>query len=161
MKVVDIKLFLKWRGIIKFKKRIMMTCIMVFSLIFIFWSCGISSSHIDGNVPDKKEFDKILEHDLESYFKDIIDKDKVTVDYELLRNGPTQSGTSYPKFYLWVSVNSEGTKIEEGAIRIAAIDKVRFEVTNYLSKEKIKSDAEVINSIFPKSVCEKIKEKIK
>jgi ribosomal protein L23 len=43
---------------------------------------------------------------------------------------------------------------------VAAIDKSHFQVSNYLTKDEIKSNMGEIYNIFPKAVCEKIKEKI-
>src|SRR5688572_13387656 len=82
---------------------------------------SIAESHIRGNVPDEKDFDKFLKRDLEKYFKDVKQK-TVTVDYELLRKGPTQSGIAFPKFYAWVTVRDGAVVIEQGAIRVAAVD---------------------------------------
>lgn len=52
--------------------------------IYVFSS--ISQSHIDGNVPDEKEFDSLLVRDIKKYFH--LSNDGI-VSYELLRNGPT------------------------------------------------------------------------
>lgn len=58
---------------------------------------SIADSHIQANVPSEKDFDNFLKRDLAAYFKDDLKKD-VTVEYELLRNAPTQSGIAFPKF---------------------------------------------------------------
>jgi hypothetical protein len=50
---------------------------------------SIASSHIDANVPDQKEFDRILRQDLEAYFRSKTKNDALRVEYEFLRNGPT------------------------------------------------------------------------
>ncbi len=118
---------------------------------------SISQSHIDGNVPDDKDFDSFLVRDLKKYFK--VSNDGI-VNYEFLRNGPTQAGTAYPKYYLWVKVTDKDNFIE-GAVRVGAIDKESFNVYNFLSKDDIKKDTTVIDKVFPKSVCDKIIERMK
>jgi len=76
------------------------------------------------------------------------------------REGPTLPGIAYPKFYVWVRIDKAGS-VEEAAARIAAMDQVRFEVTDYLSKEDILSNPAAIDSVFPQAVCEKIRLKLK
>ena len=120
---------------------------------------AIADSHIRANVPDKKDFAAFLKRDLESYFKDLKKKD-VVVEYQLLRDGPTQSGTSFPKFYVWVTVKENGTLLEDGAVRVAAMEKKRFEVINYLARVDIERDVQRLYQIFPRPVADKIKEKV-
>ncbi|MGE5558194.1 MAG: hypothetical protein ACM3WV_06215 [Bacillota bacterium] len=117
----------------------------------------ISQSHIQSNVPDKDDFDKILKRDLKSYF-DLIYKQDVKVEYENLL-GPVQVGIAYPKFYLWVIVYSKDKKIEEGSVYCAAIEKTKFEVRKYRSKEELKKDENILDSIFYEQVSKKIKGK--
>jgi hypothetical protein len=120
----------------------------------------ITKSHIDGNVPDKKDFDNILKRDLEKYFtKQYLVK--LTITWEMLRDGPTQTGISYPKYYIWVSVRSIDSFLTEGAVRIAAIEKKYFDVTHFVGRQQIENQPEQIYTIFPKPVCEKIKEYLK
>ena len=120
---------------------------------------SIAESHIDGNVPDEKDFDKFLKRDLAAYFKESTGKD-VVVEYELLRNAPTQSGIAFPKFYAWVKVKEKDNLIEEGAVRLAAMEKKRFGVTDYLKRSDIEKDVEQVYKVFPRPVGDKIKERI-
>ena len=120
---------------------------------------SIAESHIRANVPDEKEFDGFLKRDLESYFKEL-KKKSVVVEYQLLRNGPTQSGTAFPKFYIWIMIKENGALLEDGAIRVAAIEKKRFEVLNYLARAEIERDVERVYQTFPRPVADKIKERI-
>ena len=110
----------------------------------------IQRSHIEENVPSPGVFDKILERDLLAYFHKEIGKTASNVKYRLLREGPTQSGLAYPKYYLWVIVKNGSVNITEGAVRVEAIEKKRFEVTHFVSKEEIQKQPEQITSIFPK-----------
>jgi hypothetical protein len=120
---------------------------------------SISESHIEGNVPNEKDFDKFLKRDLAAYFKESMGKD-VVVEYELLRNAPTQSGIAFPKFYAWVKVKEKDKLIEEGAVRLAAMEKKRFKITDYLKRSYIEKDVEQIYKVFPRSVGDKVKEKL-
>ena len=116
----------------------------------------LAQSHIQGNVPDKAHFEKFLARDLTAYFTNKTGK-KVTVKYDFLRNGPTQSGVSFPKYYLWVRVFQNRKMLEAGAIRIAAVDRTQFDVTTYLTKAIMERSPEQIYQAFPRPVGDKIK----
>ncbi len=120
---------------------------------------SIAESHVRANVPDEKDFAKFLKRDLEQYFKDSTKK-TVTVEYELLRNGPTQSGIAYPKFYAWVTVRDNTTVIDQGAVRVAAVEKKHFDVTDFVSEADIKDAPMILDRIFPKPVADKIRERL-
>jgi hypothetical protein len=77
----------------------------------------------------------------------------------MLREGATQSGVSYPKFYAWVVFPLAGGEARRGAVRLAAIDAERFEVTNFISEDEVKRNPDRIYKIFPRPVCERIKAK--
>src|SRR5215217_4004288 len=111
----------------------------------------VGLSHIEANVPAEKEFRRFLIRDLESYFAATLGK-PVGVDYELLRDAPTQSGISYPKYYSWVMISDGNKLISEGAVRVAAIDGLRFEVTDYLSKNDIRRDTQAVEKVFPEAL---------
>jgi hypothetical protein len=120
---------------------------------------SIADSQVRANVPDEKDFNSFLKRDLESYFKEQ-KKKSVVVEYQLLRNEPTQSGTSLPKFYLWVLIKENGALLEDGAVKVAAMEKKKFEILNYLARADIERDVEKVYQIFPRPVADKIKEKI-
>lgn len=115
----------------------------------------IQNSHIDENVPDNKTFDSLLNRDLIFYFSHKY-KD-ATVRSEFLRQGATQSGVAYPKFYLWVKIYQRHRLMNQGAVRVAAIGKKKLEITDFVSISEIKSNSKDIYNIFPAMVCEKIK----
>ncbi len=117
-----------------------------------------SHSHIDANVPAAEDFDKLLRRDLAGYFAAMF-KD-LPVHYELLRDGPTQSGVAYPKFYLWVTIGGGESPRQRGAVRVAAIEKKRFEVSDFISEDAVKKDPAGIYRVFPAPVCEKINAKV-
>lgn len=120
---------------------------------------SIAESHIEANVPNEKDFGAFLKRDLAAYFKETFSKD-VLVECELLRNAPTQSGVAFPKFYAWVKVKEKDRLIEEGAVRLAAIEKKRFEITDYLKRAAIEADIDEVYNVFPKQVGDKIKERL-
>lgn len=119
---------------------------------------SIRKSHIDANVPDEKNFHNFLARDLQSYFKESLKK-TVRAEYELLRDAPTQTGIAYPKYYAWVKVFDGDNLVEEGAVRLVAIEKKRFEVTDYLSKADTERSPATVERIFPKALIEIIKMK--
>lgn len=118
----------------------------------------VEMSHVVANVPNKSDFDPFLKRDLGRYFTFVKGRE-ITVDYELLREWPTQVGVALPKYYLWVRLYESGNLLEEGAVRVAAADKSRFDVLNYLSENEIETNTEIINKVFPQEVCDRIKEK--
>jgi hypothetical protein len=120
---------------------------------------SIAQSHIRANVPDKRVFDKFLKRDLQQYFK-ASKRKTVKIEYELLREGPTQSGIAYPKFYAWVTVRDHRTVVEEGAARVAAVEKKHFDVTDFLSKADIERSPMTLDRVFPGPVADKIRERL-
>ena len=122
---------------------------------------GISASHIEGNLPEDEKFDEYLHRDIKKYFSNI--GNNIEIEYELLRKKPTQVGVSLPKYYIWVRVyeKNDRTLITEGVMRVAAVKKQGFDVTNYLEKNKLKSNIEAINDIFPQALHDEIKKRAK
>ncbi|MBO0722432.1 MAG: hypothetical protein J2P41_16520, partial [Blastocatellia bacterium] len=114
---------------------------------------SIARSHIEANVPDEKDFSEFLIRDLQAYFRDTLKK-TVRAEYELLREAPTQSGVAYPKFYAWVRVFIDDRLFEEGAVRVAAVEKTHFEITDYLSKHDIQEKPAAVETIFPQALVE-------
>lgn len=115
-------------------------------------------SHIIGNVPRPSDFDVFMKRDLRAYFSRP-DSERPDVSYELLRDGPTQTGISYPKFYVWVQVKSAPPR--RGAARVAAIEKERFEVLQYVDQTEIADVPAQLQSIFPPDVARAIEKRAK
>ena len=61
-------------------------------------SSGIAESHINANVPRSQDFDAYMKRDLASFL--CKGAHECRVEYQMLREGPTQTGISYPKFYV-------------------------------------------------------------
>jgi hypothetical protein len=106
----------------------------------------LQQSHIEGNIPSQEEFSKLLERDLLAFFKS---SKASRVEYQLLRDAPTQSGLSFPKYYAWVKVFSGTVLSFQGAVRLAAINRARFEITDTLSVQQIRTAPNEVDSIFP------------
>ncbi len=119
---------------------------------------SIAESHVAANVPDRENFAALLKRDVEAYLATTVGK-AVKVEFELLRDGPTQTGVAYPKFYAWIRAFSGTDLVTEGAVRLAAIEKKRFEVTDYLSSTEIRSDPHRIETVFPRPLVDKIRSK--
>ena len=121
---------------------------------------AIQSSHIAANVPDVADFERFLRRDLESYFATARKEAGVSVDYEPLRRGVTQSGLGYPTFYVWVRISGGKFAADRGAVRLEAIDKKRFEITDFVSEQTIRDTPDSISKVFPELVCETIRTKV-
>ena len=115
---------------------------------------AIRESHIAGNMPSPEEFDGVLRRHLVRYFWAWPNEGK-TLEYVLLRDGPTQSGIGYPKFYVWVRVRSQGAIEQEGAARLAA-ESGGFSVTHFVPRNAIVADPQGIYQLFPEPVCDRI-----
>ena len=109
----------------------------------------LQSSHIEANVPPSESFEPLLRRDLLAFFNTSSASTVTRVEFKLLREAPTQSGVSYPKYYLWVKVFSGSALQQEGAARVAAIDRQRFEVTDFMSKAQVQASPAEIRSVFP------------
>ena len=118
----------------------------------------LQASHIDANVPAEADFSRLLQRDLRAYFEATGIRNPA-VRFELLRQGATQSGIAYPKFYLWVSVASDQDYVTSGAIRAAAVQKQRFEITDFLSVSEIRKEPSRIGAIFPAPLVEPIRQR--
>ncbi len=109
----------------------------------------LQQSHIEGNVPEPLVFEMILKRDLVAYFKSNGLATTDQVEFRLLRDAPTQSGVAYPKYYAWVNIYSGKTSLQRGAVRLAAINMQRFEVTDFVSRKEIQDNVSILDSIFP------------
>lgn len=117
----------------------------------------VAWSHIRGNVPPSDQFHVLLARDLEAEFR-IAFKRAVKVDHALLHDKPTQTGVAYPKFYVWVQVrDNTGALIDEGAVRVAAVERKGFDVLNFLSKREINADPAGVERVFPKTLADGIR----
>ncbi len=105
--------------------------------------------HRDANVPTPEQLHAVLKRDLLAYFSTLSSIRVTGVSVTLLRNEPTQSGVAYPKYYAWVVLRSDTNETRSGAVRVAAIEKMRFEVTDFLSKETLLADPAAAARVFP------------
>src|ERR1700748_1268168 len=69
---------------------------------------SVAEAPVEGNVPSRQDFDAYMKRDLASSLCE--GTPDCHVEYSLLREGPTQTGIAYPKFYVWVTC-SQGDKV--------------------------------------------------
>jgi hypothetical protein len=112
---------------------------------------GLGRSHIEANVPASEDFNHLLHRDLTAFFG-VRTGQSVQVQYRLLRDGPTQSGVAYPKYYAWVRVTAGSAVVEEGAVRLAAVERKRFDITDYVSAARVRSDPKSVENVFPRAL---------
>ncbi len=116
-------------------------------------------SHIEANVPQSEDFERLLQRDLRAFFNQSAGSPVTSIEVQPLRTGPTQSGVSYPKFYLWVRVVAGSSVQQEGAVRVAAIQRARFEVTDFLSVASIRAKPNEVGAVFPAALVPAIQER--
>ena len=118
---------------------------------------NLQKSHVKTDVPEQDEFSKFIQRDLQSYFHLELNRTDIKVNFELLRKGATQSGMAYPKFYAWVNVfDNSGNKLESGAVRLAAVDGDRFEISDFINKSSILGKRVELADVFPELLIDKI-----
>jgi len=137
---------------------------LILAVALLVTPCGfaqvpsVAESHIDANVPETKDFKPFLIRDLTAHLKPKFGEG-IMVDYELLREEPTQTGIAYPKFYLWVTATTPDKTVLDGAARVAAIDKKEFQVTTFISRADIVAHPDALASVFPQLLLDKIRTK--
>jgi hypothetical protein len=109
---------------------------------------GLQASHVSANVPPDASFMALLQRDIQAYLVANQLPSK-SVEIEPLRKGPTQSGVSYPKYYVWIRAEDEAGHHIEGAMRVAAIDRVRFDITDFTPAASVRSNPTSLASIYP------------
>ena len=118
----------------------------------------LQRSHVEANVPSPETFERLLVRDLTLYFGRSTGQPISSIKVTSLREGPTQSGVAYPKYYFWVRVICGSTLCTEGAVRVAAIQREKFEVTDFLSKDAIIASPANASHLFPAALIARIHE---
>ncbi len=121
---------------------------------------SLAASHTEANVPESSVFDRYLKRDLEEYFETNLEAES-QLSFEFLRDGPTQSGVAYPKYYVWVRILHSNENISEWAVRLAAMEKTHFKVTHAVSRQEVEGKKVDIFAIFPRAVCEEIDKRLR
>ena len=118
----------------------------------------LQSTHIAAHVPIGGDFAAFLLRDLAAYFErqGIL---APVVTYELLRDGPTQSGVSFPKFYVWVSATASNGSVVDGAARVAAVGRTHFEVTDFVTREQIITQPDSLDLVVPAALIDIVVER--
>jgi hypothetical protein len=119
----------------------------------------VQQGHIEANVPGPSNFNHLLQRDLLAYFHSRGVSGAVEVKADLLRNEPTQSGTAYPKFYAWVAVSDQSKVVAEGAVRVVAIARTRFEITDFVSRGAARQDRALLEAVFPPPLIQSIQQR--
>lgn len=125
-------------------------------LLLLIVACnGIENTHIKENVPDSELFNQFIERDLLSYFKNIYDSN-IIVDWLLLRKAPTQTGTAFPKFYLWATIYDKSTMLSQGVLSVAAVDKKSFNIIDFIEIDDYWANTNAYINIFPSDIKKRI-----
>lgn len=117
----------------------------------------IQASHIDANLPaTREEFMKLAQTAFKSHFKPRFGE--VQVKLELLRDGPTQSGVSYPHFYLWAEAIRSGRTLERGAARVDCVERTHIVITDFLTAQEIHDNPGRVATTFPSALTESVRQ---
>lgn len=121
-----------------------------------------SASHplrIDNNLPQPPSFAPYLQRALLNYFRRSGLSSATSIEYTLLREGPTQAGVAQPKFYAWVQVKSGNALLQQGAVRLATHHSGEFEVVDFLSAQQIRFNKRAVSSVFPAALVPVLRER--
>ena len=118
----------------------------------------VQRSYIEANLPPPEVIESFLRRDLLAYFNRAGGQTATAAEFLPLRNAPTQSGTSYPKFYVWVKIYAGTTLQHEGAVRVAAVERTHFDITDFLSKSSIQANPVEVEGIFPAALVSAVLE---
>lgn len=141
------------------KVLVLLVTLFAFAAQPAFAQSDLQRSHIEANVPAPEEFERLLQRDLLAFFKHSVGSAITSVEVQPLRSGPTQSGVSYPKFYLWVKVMAGSSVQQTGAVRVAAVQRTRFEVTDFMAAASIKAKPSEVGAVFPAALVPSIQER--
>jgi hypothetical protein len=94
-----------------------------------------------------------LKKALEQRFQHRLDQSTV-LEFELLRGTGTTTGISFPKYYVWIKLNSQGQDVEQGIVRLAEVDTAQYEVTDYFSSADIKRAQHKVYETFPRDIAD-------
>jgi hypothetical protein len=108
----------------------------------LFVACSDRRGQPEGelNAPPAVVFRAYLERDLQRFFSKRHGT-SVGVKFELLRQEPTQAGIPYPKYYAWVRVENGASLVDEGAVRVAAVDQTQFYINDFVPSAEIAKGA--------------------
>jgi hypothetical protein len=138
------------------KNLVLLFALLVLAMQSAFSQSDVQRSHIEANVPPPEEFERLLQRDLLAFFKQAVGAGVTSVEVQPLRSGPTQSGVSYPKFYLWVKVTAGASVQQVGAVRVAAVQRTRFEITDFMAAASIKAKPSEVGTVFPAALVSAI-----
>ncbi|WP_029457577.1 hypothetical protein [Solidesulfovibrio alcoholivorans] len=71
----------------------------IFTVLPLLLLVLIGLAHVAANTPNEADFDALPTRDAQTYFADMKGQ-PVTVQYDFLRDGPTQAGIGFPGYYL-------------------------------------------------------------
>jgi hypothetical protein len=116
-----------------------------------FLSKHLTGANDNKSAPPAIIFQRILSRDLLAYFA-ATGTAATRVDYSLIRDPTGLSGSARPQYYAWVKAYSGEQIVREGAVRFAAVDRSRFEITHFVERNSIIRDPEWISAVFPSPV---------
>lgn len=139
--------------------------LVLFGLVSMFLLVGCNNFRLDSYDKsavdaNQKDLSPNFALTLKEYFRLKTSKN-VTIQFDLLRKGGTETGIAFPKYYAWVEIFEGTSRIERGAVRVAEVDTGKYEVTHYLADSEIESDPDIVYSIFPKELGDRIIKKVK
>lgn len=114
----------------------------------------LQAGHISENVPADIDFAAYLTRDVRAYLSGQ-GLAHAQIALEMLRDGPTQSGAAYPKFYVWVDAVAADGVVKSGVVRLAAVARTHFEVTDFVTREQIIADPDSLSLVIPAALVDR------
>ena len=132
-----------------FKPILLVAALLGSSLAHAGWDDDVRRAHIEAHLPPEEVFESYLRRDIVARFKSMPDPGVTRAEFAFLRQGATQSGVAYPKWYLWTKVYAGNALRYEGALRVAAVERTHFQVTDFVPKADIRAGKVALQKIFP------------
>ena len=119
--------------------------------VLLFNTCGSNRMGAQNNQNSVvlSEISQSFSNSVHRYFQREHGKDDLRVETDLLRAGGTETGIAFPKYYAWVRVFDHQEFVQEGAIRVARVEENLYEVTHFVSVDKIRENPQETFQIFP------------
>jgi hypothetical protein len=129
---------------------------LILSSTFL-WSqwCSAQEVEVQNDSAVLQNISSSFERDLTKYFFGETPAG-AKVDYELLRQGPTQVGVAYPEYYIWIKASKNKNIITEGSARLQQTDRAQFLITDYINLQTIRENPSALEKVFPKALIQNI-----
>lgn len=120
-------------------------------------SCTENKFGIDKNIPDKIDFKKELNIELNKHY---LEQNGKTYDlkWELLDENALEKKDSFPEYFVWIEMFKNGKLQNQGLIKLIVKDK-NFHSIRFMNDERLRAVPFEASKEFPSNILLQIKNK--